>query len=298
MILSKILPYRLKVYLTYFLSKKEYNFNIKDLNKPKIIVALGADYGNLGDCAITYAQMKWLKRNFPEYEIIEFPISKTYSGMKSLKKVCRINDIITIVGGGNTGDLYWDIELCRQFIIKMFPKNKIISFPQTIDFSETKKGKKFLRKTVKVYAHHHDLTLCAREEYSYKFYKQYFTENRVMLVPDIVLTLNETIPQYKRSGITICMRNDRESFISDKEKSMLIKKLSLKYKISCYDTHIGNVTLDEKKRKDELNKIWTAFKQSECVITDRLHGMIFCAITGTPCIVLPNNNRKIDGVYK
>ena len=34
------------------------------------------------------------------------------------------------------------------------------------------------------------------------------------------------------------------------------------------------------------------------VITDRLHGMIFCAITGTPCIVFSNYNHKVKGSLK
>ena len=34
------------------------------------------------------------------------------------------------------------------------------------------------------------------------------------------------------------------------------------------------------------------------MITDRLHGMIFAAITGTPCVVLQNNNHKIKATYE
>lgn len=40
------------------------------------------------------------------------------------------------------------------------------------------------------------------------------------------------------------------------------------------------------------------FASSRVVITDRLHGMIFAAITGTPCVVLSNSNHKIQGVYE
>ena len=40
------------------------------------------------------------------------------------------------------------------------------------------------------------------------------------------------------------------------------------------------------------------FQKSELVITDRLHGMIFCYITKTPCIVMPNNNHKILMTYE
>ena len=35
------------------------------------------------------------------------------------------------------------------------------------------------------------------------------------------------------------------------------------------------------------------FLKAKVVITDRLHGMIFAAITSTPCIALGNYNHKI-----
>ena len=34
------------------------------------------------------------------------------------------------------------------------------------------------------------------------------------------------------------------------------------------------------------------------MVTDRLHGMIFAALTKTPCIVVPNSNYKIKGIYE
>ncbi|MDK8210749.1 polysaccharide pyruvyl transferase family protein, partial [Bacillus subtilis] len=43
--------------------------------------------------------------------------------------------------------------------------------------------------------------------------------------------------------------------------------------------------------------IWSKFKAAEVVLTDRLHGMIFCAITRTPCIVFNNYNHKIESSY-
>mgnify|MGYP000131626154 FL=1 len=39
------------------------------------------------------------------------------------------------------------------------------------------------------------------------------------------------------------------------------------------------------------------FQSAELVITDRLHGMIFAAITGTPCIAFDNFNAKVKKVY-
>ena len=39
------------------------------------------------------------------------------------------------------------------------------------------------------------------------------------------------------------------------------------------------------------------FAESQIVITDRLHGMVFAALTGTPCMVFANNHHKVMGTY-
>jgi pyruvyl transferase EpsI len=288
---------RKKLYVRYLISKSSSTTIKGDTGKKKIIVALAADYGNLGDVAITYAQTKFLQNYFPDHEVIDFPISRTFTDMKALKKICTPEDIITIVGGGNTGDMYDDIEYCRQFIIKQFPYNKIISFPQTIDFSETYSGNKALQRAINVYSKHKNLILTAREKNSYTQYQKHFTKNQVLFLPDIVLSLNEQEPTYQRDGITLCLRSDGEKRLAKSQEDLLETILKERYKVNYYDTHINKNNLSIEERKFELNKIWTAFKKSKVVVTDRLHGMIFCAITKTPCIAIDNSNHKISGVY-
>ena len=39
-------------------------------------------------------------------------------------------------------------------------------------------------------------------------------------------------------------------------------------------------------------------KKSKIFVTDRLHGMIFATITGTPCIAMANSSGKVKGVHK
>jgi pyruvyl transferase EpsI len=288
---------RQKLFLKYLLSSNTKSFVRIQKNKPKIIVALAADYGNLGDVAITYAQTKFIKSQFPNYEIIDFPISRTFQEMKNLKKICTKQDIITIVGGGNTGDMYDDIEYCRQFFIQQFPDNTIISFPQTIDFSNSISGQRALEKAINVYSNHKKLILCAREEVSYKKYQKYFPNNKVFFLPDIVLSLNEELPRFKREGLTLSLRSDGEKRMDMSEQKLLEEKLKQKYNIKYYDTHINKNNLSIEEREYELSNIWAYFKKSKVVVTDRLHGMIFCAITKTPCIAIDNSNRKVSGVY-
>nr|WP_321302564.1 polysaccharide pyruvyl transferase family protein [uncultured Trichococcus sp.] len=276
-------------------SKRD-NFEIYR-NKKKIIVALAADYGNLGDVAITFAQTKFLKDNFPTHEIIDFPISRTFTDLKALKKICTTDDIITLVGGGNTGDMYDDIEYCRQFIIQQFPDNKIISFPQTIDFSNTISGERALQKAVSTYSKHDNLILSAREIKSYETYKKFFPHNKVIFSPDVVLSLNEQSLKYEREGITLCFRKDSEKTTKLSDEEQFIKSLNKNYQVKHQDTHIDASNMTVEQREVELQNIWTVFKRSKLVITDRLHGMIFCKITGTPCIAIDNSNHKISGVY-
>lgn len=270
------------------------------VGKKKCIVCLAADYGNLGDVAITYAQTKFLSQKFPDYEIVDFPISKTLTHLRSLKNVCTNEDIITLTGGGYMGDMYFRAELLRQLIFKVFRKNRIISFPQTADFSNTPLGQQILSQAERVYSKCQHMELWAREENSYYFMKDHFPKNNVRLTPDIVMALNEFKNCENRSGVTFCLRNDKEK---NSTTDATINKISKILKshgdtIEIYDTHIGDVRLDIPQRMTELNKIWEQFKKSRLVITDRLHGMIFAYITGTPAIVLQNNNFKVRESYK
>lgn len=263
--------------------------------KRKCIVCLAADYGNLGDVAITYAQTRFLSEKFPDYEIVDFPISKTLTHLKSLKKVCTSDDIITVTGGGYMGDLYFRSELLRQLIFKVFRKNRIISFPQTADFSDSFLGKQLLKQAQYIYSKCDNLELWAREKRSYHFMKEYFPQNNIYLTPDIVMSLDEFKNNLNRKGVTFCLRDDKEKnedtdFLIGEIKEFLNNSGEI---IEYYDTHIGNVHLDIQQRVIELNKIWNQFRKSELVVTDRLHGMIFAYITGTPAVVLRNNNLKI-----
>lgn len=52
------------------------------------------------------------------------------------------------------------------------------------------------------------------------------------------------------------------------------------------------------EREEALERKFAQFSSAKLVITDRLHGMIFCAITGTPCIVVDSKSPKLRGCYE
>lgn len=265
-------------------------------NKPRLFVFLAADYGNLGDVAITYAQEKILNDFYPDYEIIDVPISKTLSLLHPIKKSIKPNDIITITGGGNMGGMYGDIELLRLMVIRMFPENKIVVFPQTTDYNG---NNNFLfRLAQKTYNKHKNIILLAREEVTYARLNEWFPFAKSLLVPDVVMTLDKW-ENKERNGIVFCLRDDKEKKPCDQKVfSIMEEAKSMGIKTIQYDTHINNNFMSLDECKHELNKIWKIFSNSQLVVTDRLHGMVFAYITGTPAIVFPNNNFKIEKCYE
>lgn len=290
--------YKWRLFLQRFKSADYFDESVIVASKKHAFFFLAADYGNLGDVAITYAQTKFIQ-DYSDYNVVEIPISQTLEGYWFVKRNIKPKDIITLVGGGNIGNHYEQIEIIREIIVKGFRNNKIISFPQTFDFSDDKSGIKFLSKAKKIYNSHKDCTLIAREKVSFDRIKQHFPHCNVVLTPDIVMSLNGNEKSESRNGAVFCMRNDAEKKISDADSRKLREIVSGYFKtVSDYDTHIGKNKLSPEERNGELKKIWSAFRAANLVITDRLHGMIFCYITSTPCIVINNNNHKITGCYK
>lgn len=295
--IKKTIPNHWKDIIKYYLSSSNYKLFEKKDSK-KIVVFLGADYGNLGDVAITESQINFLKKTFPDCEIKEIPISQTYTYIKTLKKCLTPDDIITLIGGGNISNLYEDIETQRRFIIKKFKKNRIVSFPQTVYFTPTKKGKNSMKKTLKTYKKHKRLYLFAREEKTFNFFKTHFKSDNIFMAPDIVLSKSFPLPDKEERGntITLCIRKDQESALSSTQLENICINLK-NISITFTDTQIACNRMSTESRQQELYKIIKLFTKSKLVITDRLHGMILCAITDTPCLAIDNSNGKVSGVY-
>ncbi|MBX9987785.1 polysaccharide pyruvyl transferase family protein [Priestia aryabhattai] len=276
------------------------NFSEGDIEilktQKKMIVMQTPLHGNLGDQAIAYAQKKFIEKYFKDYIYIEISYEEVMRRTKLLKKVINEKDIIFIHGGGNMGDLYLNEEFTRRYIIETFKYNKIITFPQTISFSSSTIGKKELEKTRRVYMSNPNLLLIARENKSFSLMKAQFGTDKVILTPDIVLSLDEKHTTH-RQGILTCFRNDEEKVIDVNFKNEIISKLREKYKNLIESDTVVNREISTETREKELDTIWNKFKAAEVVLTDRLHGMIFCAITRTPCIVFNNYNHKIESSY-
>lgn len=274
---------------------KAFQDNISNVSGLKKYILIGVpEYDNLGDVAIGISEIEYLKRYMPDdYYLWVITEKNFWKYFSEIKKAISSEDIIYIQGGGNFGDQYYDQECLRRKILSNF-SNEIVLMPATFYMKQLEKN---IQDYVKFYSKN-NFKIFVREKYSYEIIQRYF-HNEVKLVPDIVLSLDfKCTSSLNRSGIGVCFRNDIERNISMKD-ILLIKSelLKLEKKIYVFDTCINkSIPFDEQKNLlgDCLNEI-SSYK---LVITDKLHALIFCAITGTPCIAFGNYNYKIKGVYE
>lgn len=301
MFLKKILPLKFKQHIHTFLNCEKVDLPVRK----RAFIFLAADYGNIGDLAISAAQEKFLEENLLDYEVFPVPISKTRLWLGSIKKQVTSEDIITIIGGGNTGSLYPDIEDLRQLVIQTFPYNKIVCFPQTLDWDESQSSHEALKKILKIYASHSDIHVFARELITYKKLEEVFNGQKnvkIGFVPDIVMSSSAkqlgVVNSLKPKGILTCLRNDKECALKAEHYAILNSAIGdTNLTIIKTDTHAGGSGLSKAECNTLLSNKIQQFAEAQLVITDRLHGMILCMLSGTPCLVLPNSNHKIRQTY-
>ncbi|WP_303015190.1 polysaccharide pyruvyl transferase family protein [Holdemania massiliensis] len=260
--------------------------------KKKIFLFDAPYHGNLGDQAIALAEHNYFRDTLPDYLIIEVD-NITDRFLKTCKCLVNEEDVIVLHGGGNFGDEYIEGEYIRHFICKQYPKNKIYIFPQTVFY----KNKEFEERSLQEYRKYGNLKIFVRERESYEHLTKMNMKN-VFLVPDIVFYLFPLpFKSENRNKCLLCMRSDNEVNLSSASKQKLKSDISNYYETVEIDTVINRI-ISPQLRKFYVYRHLKLFSTKELVITDRLHGMIFAAITRTPCIVFGNYNHKIKSTYQ
>lgn len=273
----------------------KYKKMCKRSGKTEFLIFNTPIHGNIGDHAIIYAEYKMLEKE--KIKAFEIPTFQEEYYFDYIKNNVSEDAVIAITGGGFIGSQWMTEENLVNKVIQTFKKHKIIIFPCTIFFKEDKFGKEELEKSIKIFNNAENLNIFARESKTYEFAKNVYKNANVLLVPDIVLSLEKQDLNKERKGILFCLRKDVEGVVSEKDKNSLYEIVSkIDTDIKNTDT-VVNYSIKPKNRKREIEEKIEEFSNAKVVITDRLHGMIFAVITNTPCIVLGNYNYKVKGVY-
>lgn len=299
---EKILPYLAVHEISYHLFKRELaNAGTnKKSNSGTAYIFCAPDYGNIGDHAILEAERRFIAKHL-KCDAVEVPYGLYRKVLPTLKQQINRNDTILITGGGFLGSLWFSAEAQVRSVIKEFPHNRIIILPQTIYWEEGAKWEKESEKTRAIYEEHGNLTICARDNATLELVREIYPKCGTILAPDMVLSCewrDYFDADIERSGALLCLKADKESIVSEQDKRSLQKAAEG----LCGKAAIGNTNYDYPitalTRDAELRRKLNEFRASEMVITDRLHGMIFAAVTGTPCVVLSNCNHKLRSNFE
>lgn len=259
------------------------------------------DYGNLGDQAIAYATKKFLSDTLPNAQIVEIQESNLVASLSVLKNVVKPTDLIVLQGGGNMGNLYPRYEWIRRLVVRNFPDNKIVIFPQSVYFTADKSGQREKEVSGSVYRNHKNLTIFARDSQSKKKMEEFFPGINIQLSPDIVLYLTGLVKHNESKNIGVCIRDDQERSISNEQLENLLNRIKQDKSDDCIDTLTTTAEISEPitetERETYVIEKLQEFSQYRLIITDRLHGMVFSYVVGTPCIAIDNKTGKSKALY-
>lgn len=271
----------------------------RDSSRQRVILIDTPLHGNLGDQAIVLAEQMFISEML-EFNYYEFTQAEYIVGRKELAKDIYKDDILLITGGGFIGTLWQNEEDILISILKDFKNNKIMIFPQTVFFEDTKYGileKKRLLNAIKECS---NIGIFLRDNASYKIMteEKNLSKCQYFLVPDIVTYFKPEFSEEKRTKILFCMRCDKEKNTDRNAIYEIFHSLIEAGEDALYTDTVVHKRIGKKERQKAVRGKLFEFSSAKLVITDRIHGMLFAAVTGTPCIAMDNISRKVSGAYE
>lgn len=273
-------------------------------NNESIDYCLGSPmHKNLGDHLITMAEFEYLKRIGYPRTVVDIPIEMYQVYRERLINAIKPDACVFISGGGWMGNIWPNEELLLQDMVKSFSNNKIIIFPQTIYFDEkTKPYQEFITSGNAAFRSCKDLSLFVRDEQSFQLAKKHYEIDKIFLVPDIAVAYYDSYQRkhdfVKSCKAGFCLREDRELYRNQDDEAMVERIINNNGLKSSVVTTMSRFRVLSNRRPQAVINRLNEFANNDLIITDRLHGMIFSYITGTPCIAFDNKTLKVSGVYK
>jgi len=264
-------------------------------NRKTVFLLMTPAHENLGDHAIAQAETDFLKANGIDYvEITGFELETLQKyHLLSIMNGCPI----VMQGGGYLGTLWFQSEELLREIITENPRSGIVLLPNTMYYEPTPWGQEEFAKSVACYSKHPNLHIYAREKTSFEAMRKVYPN--VKLIPDMVLSMNQCGRETERNGCLLSLRQDQERTRTQEQEDSILSQVRHLFGDQVRESDmVTDYCIPVAERQRELQAKFELFSASELVVTDRLHGMVFCAITGTPCVVLDSKSPKVRGCYE
>lgn len=282
--------------LSYRLYRKTLHYMDEFSRKGRVVFYLGVPaHNNLGDLAQGVCIRQWLKKNYPDRQVIEVEtnalVNTPFSLLNKLVDLYEPGDMIVYQSGYTTTDLGGFADEMHRAVMNVLPDADMLMLPQTIFFKKEENKK----RTSEIYNSMKHMLYLARDRVSFDMAKVMFPDICVMQFPDIVTTLIGNYKfGYNRDGIMFCCRDDGEKFYSDEEIATLIRKCRSHCKVDRTDTTKMGKTADivanaERYIMEEVD----TYAHYKAIITDRYHGTILSLVAGTPVIIIKTTDHKV-----
>ncbi len=268
---------------------------LRSKNRKTVFLLMTPQHENLGDHAIALSETEFLKQHGMDY------VEITGQELEELQKYDLLGILngcpILMQGGGYLGTLWFGSEEILREIIEKNPKSPIVLLPNTFFYEPNEWGQGELKKSVEIYGKHENLHIYAREKTSYEAMKGLY--RNVKLIPDMVFSMNLSSRAGQRTGCLLSLRRDCEKTRTQEQEASVRTQAKEIFGDDVKDSDmVADVCIPVSQRKQALAEKFAQFASARLVITDRLHGMVFCAVTGTPCIVLNSKSPKVRGCYE
>ncbi|MFI3282089.1 MAG: polysaccharide pyruvyl transferase family protein [Rikenellaceae bacterium] len=266
-------------------------------------------HSNIGDLLIWEGELSFLgglKHNLMESR------SRVDWSYKPLSE----ETIILLHGGGNFGDV-WDYhQEFRCKIIESYPSNRIIILPQSVHYSDRQN----MICDAEVFSKHPQLTICARDRVSYDTLVANFTDNNILMLPDMAFCIpsQSLLRHAVESG-------EKSLFLKRTDKELAAQRVditphfpltvadwptfgtlnpttvSLKFAVELYKLGVKIPNLDRyvaNSYKQRLIKRGVRFvTEYREIFTTRLHVMILAILLHRSVEVLDNSYGKNSRYY-
>ena len=165
--------------------------------------------------------------------------------------------LILLHGGGNFGDVWRDHQEYRCEIISKYKDHDIVILPQTVYYD----NEQLMEEDSEIFALHPNLTICARDQWSYDYLKAHFSANHVLLVPDMAFCILKPKIDVEKSNNILCVsRLDHELSAGTENDFMQYLQTELGKGISVEISDWPTILQDYKKAFSKYYK-WSFMKK-------------------------------------
>lgn len=273
---------------------KKIFINQIEANPQKAFLFGSPMYWNIGDQAIAISEHQFWRKYIKGYNLIDVSRELWNANKQLVIENITEESLLLFTGGGYVGDVWQEEQDFVYDVLRTFQCNRFVFFPQTVFFKNEVYLQKFINEIRCM-----NLFFYTRDNTSYRLLSPYANNNfKVILSPDMVLGLSYSGTIKRKRKAIVCIREDKERVLDEQTVKNIKDIIKAKgYKTEIYSTVRSKyVTFSQRKRCFDyaIHK----FQKADFVVTDRLHGMILSAITGTPVLFFDNLSKKVTGTYQ